>query len=169
MILNKNESIQNTAYQLHQAFSPEMQIYSQATLKRVKPLSQIGQIKRNENNEISILFNLKGELDGKIICSVDLSDHEINRNTIMTFQSLFSESMNILLGQFLTDLESQTGLMSIIDHPEVILKDKSSHLMETFIKMFAFNLMTEYELITPKDNYFCQISIFATKVTSHEV
>ena len=163
MGLDYNRYKKNFIHRLHEAFDSDIDIYNQAVLKRTKPLNEFtGHL---YNDDLSILFKLKGEVEGQIICSIELHKDASSGH----LQSLFTESMNILLGKFLTELEDSIGLMSIISHPEVINKPRRDSLVKTHSSRYKLNLITKYELFTLKDSYSCHIHILANQKGTKEV
>jgi chemotaxis protein CheY-P-specific phosphatase CheC len=171
MNLNHSKSLtkSNFTHLLHGHLPTEVNIYSEAVLKRKAPLMAFSKVSEVNEKELTILFQLNGEMQGQILCTIDLTQKKFNDSHIMILQSLFTESMNILLGQFLTDLEQDTEIMSMISHPEIILREKKNKLLEDLIENYSYNLSTKYELFTIKDSYQCSIYILANKKTTKEV
>lgn len=163
MGLDYNRYKENFIHRLHEAFDQNIDIYNQAVLKRTNPLIEFDDYQYN--NELSILFQLKGEVEGQIICSINLSN-DTGSNQL---QSLFTESMNILLGKFLTELEDKIGLMSLISPPELINNGRRDSLIKTHASRYKLNLITKYELFTLKDSYTCNIHILANQKGTKEV
>lgn len=163
MGLDYNRYKKNFIHRLHEAFETDIDIYNQAMLKRAAPLIEFTE--HEYNNEHSILFQLKGEVEGQIICSINLNDDTGSGH----LQSLFTESMNILLGKFLTELESNIGLMSVISHPEIINKRKRDTLAGSHSSRYKLNLITKYELYTLRNSYTCHIHILANQKGTKEV
>lgn len=165
MTLEYGRETLNFIHQLHQSFEPEVNIYNQAVLRRVAPLNRKAQLFQKEKDTIVILFRLSGEIEGQIVCSLKVKSEK----NIDSIRSLFTESMNILLGKFLTQLEDETGFMSIISIPEVLEdNEKIKKLSESFSK---YNLIcsTEYELHSLSDTYPCHIQMIANKKSIKEV
>ncbi|MEX0797852.1 MAG: hypothetical protein WD025_00305 [Bacteriovoracaceae bacterium] len=153
------EGIQNS-------IAPELNIYNQAHLEIDRPLVKASRIHKKTNNEIGVIFNVEGELKGKIICLVDLYEKKLDSEKMRHFQSLFTESMNILAGQLLTSFEEETGLMSVITQPKIISRS------ETFEKIGMegdLKLSLGYKLITELEDYDCRIYILANEARVREV
>jgi chemotaxis protein CheY-P-specific phosphatase CheC len=154
---------------LSQCMAVDLNIYNQAHLTRIESPKLINALPIKSNNEIAITFNLEGELKGSIVCLVNLENSDIDIKNAMRIQSLITESMNILLGQFLTNLEEETGLMSILSNPKVIgISDKLPSLM-SFKKKTDINIKTRYQLITSMERYDCLIIIQANQTAVKEV
>lgn len=169
MSLTLNRKNTNFIHQLHSHLPTGIKIYNQAVMKRSAPLTAFTNIENLNDKELTILFQLQGELQGQVVCTVDLTDRNLQNSHIQVFQSLFTESMNILLGQFLTELERDRDLMSAISHPELIHKEKKNKLLQVLNSKYALNLATKYELFTIKDSYNCSIYILANKNATKEV
>lgn len=153
----------NFIHRLHEAFENDIDIYNQAVIKKTKPLNEYQD--QQYTDDLSILFQLKGEVEGQIICSIELNKDKTSGH----LESLFTESMNILLGKFLTELEDSIGLMSVISHPELITKSKRDSLIKMHGPRYKLNLITNYELFTLKDSYTCHIHILANQKGTKEV
>lgn len=151
---------------IQKSIIPEMNIYNQAHLEIDRPLVKASRIHKKTNNEIGVLFNIEGELKGKVVCLVDLYEKQIDSNKINHFQSLFNESMNILIGQLLTSLEEETDIMSVITEPKVISRTETFERLgcETDLKMSL-----GYKLITQLESYDCRIYILANQLNAREV
>lgn len=168
MVVNSFQNRQtNLMEKIHLAFSPTLSIYNQAVLERCNPIQLFNTLDIDETNKINILFKLEGELTGHIICSFCVDNKVESNDDLFHLQSIFTESMNILLGKFLTDLEAETGLMSLITSPK-LLKNKS-YIDE--INSFSHNikLKTQYQLSTLKDQFECMIYINANNKSSSRV
>jgi hypothetical protein len=103
-------------------------------------------------NQSRVIFPINGELTGFIECTTSMK---------VNF-SLFVESMNILLGQMLTNLESESDLLVRLEPP--ILSEKE---FETDQYEISTNLM--YELNTLAKSYDCKILFYANKHKAKEV
>lgn len=70
---------------------------------------KFSQIPKIEDNKI-ICFNVNGDINGSFYCTIDkeISDYEF---------SIFTESMNIMLGNTLASLEENSGFVVNIDCP----------------------------------------------------
>lgn len=163
MGLDYNRYKKNFIHRLHEAFEADIDIYNQASLKRIQSLNEYTD--HQYNDDLSIIFQLKGEVEGQIICSIKLNKDKDS----IHLKSLFTESMNILLGKFLTDLEEKIGLMSVISVPELITRTKRDSLIKTHSSRYKLNLITSYELLTLKDSHTCHIHILANQKGTKEV
>ena len=151
---------------IQSSICPEVNIYNQAHLELERPLVRASRIHKKTNNEIGVTFNIEGELSGKAICLVDLYDKEISSDDVSRLHSLFSESMNILLGKLLTNFEEETELMSVITSPKHISRS------ETFSNTGAnsdLKMSLGYKLITNQESYNCRIYILANEINGKEV
>lgn len=159
----------NLMEKVHLSFSPALSIYNQAVLERSKPIQLFSEPNIKGKNKLNILFKLEGELDGHIICSFTLPKDisEIKKEDIVQFQSIFTESMNILLGKFLTDLEDETGIMSLISSPKLL---NNLNLLDEMNKYpHSIKLKTDYELLTMSNKFDCTIYINANNKSSQNI
>lgn len=152
-------------HQLHMAFTSGIDIYNQAVLKRTSPLDNNPKFHIRNNNELIILFQLKGEIEGQIVCSMELN----STKNISSIRSLFTESMNILLGKFLTEIEDETGYMSVISTPELLEDAKKIEQLSSNISKYKLVCSTTYNLHTISHTYPCKIQILANKKVTKEV
>lgn len=148
------------------SISPEINIYNQAQLELERPMIRASRIHKKTNNEIGALFKIDGELKGQVICLVDLYDKTIPGHKYAYFQSLFVESMNIFLGQLLTNLENETDIMTVLSAPKIIGRNEQFHNIKDEQDL---RLSIGYRLITEDSSYNCRIYILADKVGSREV
>lgn len=148
------------------SLTPEINIYNQAQLELERPMIRASRIHKKTNNEIGALFRLDGELKGQVICLVDLYDKSIPAHKYAFFQSLFVESMNIFLGQLLTNLENETDIMTVLSAPKIIGRNDQ---FQNIKDEQDLRLSLGYRLITGENSYNCRIYILADKVGSREV
>lgn len=139
----------------------ELNIYNQAELIKGKSEHSLLNFGK-KGSELGIAFNLEGDLDGFIFCQVSTRDLNLTSENSKHIQSLFTESMNILLGRFLTDLEDETNLMSLITHPRLITKQHLSELEKMDLKR-EITFQVDYDLITTFYNLPCKIFFCAHK------
>src|SRR5690606_6727475 len=102
---------------INHSFLEELNIYNHAQLYRDSALKKAYVIEKS-STEIGAIFELSGELKGSIVCLVDLFNNDNSTTNISYFRSLFLESMNILLGSFLTNLEELSHIMSLTSAPK---------------------------------------------------
>ena len=147
---------------IHYAYPSELDIYSQVVLKRSSSLEvfKVGQF--NSSNKFNISFSLSGELNGNFVCQFNKEDISLEN------QSIFTESMNIVIGKMLTNLERKTGLMSMISNPSK-LADNHSFFESLSNHPHHINLCTDYKLITLKKNIDVTIFLFAQRTKKVEV
>ena len=153
---------------INKSFNNELSIYGQAHLNRNDSLRKAIAIDKSFD-EIGVIFKLDGELQGSIICTLNLKEHELDNDKTIFFQSLFMESMNILLGSFLTNLEEESGVMSIISNPRFMSKnDVIPHdLLNNYTNVNIWNL--GYLFQTTMGKYDCKVQMIAKKNRTIEV
>jgi hypothetical protein len=147
---------------IHYAYPETLDIYGQAVLKRAGALEVFKQKEFDPSKGFNITFSLHGELDGNIICQFDKTEKSFEN------LALFTESMNILIGKFLTKLESTTGLMNMISSPKLL---DPSHVFFKGLENHPhhINLKTDYEVITLSKIIKASLYIFAQRTSTVEV
>ena len=163
----KSKQIGEMSY-INDSFVAELNIYNQACLTRESALRKVHVIEKTPT-EMAVIFSLEGELKGSIICTVDLDNKEIDKKEAIFFQSLYMESMNILLGSFLTNLESISSIMSVISSPKYLKPNDyiPGGISDNLAHFTVWSL--EYCLHTLKENFDCKIYIVANKKSIIEV
>jgi chemotaxis protein CheY-P-specific phosphatase CheC len=168
MVVNSFQSKKsNLMEKIHLSFSPALSIYNQAVLERSKPIQLFSKLEIETEGRVNILFKLEGELAGHIICSFLIENKEITKDQLFQYQSIFTESMNILLGKFLTQLEDVSGLMSLISSPKLLSNNKFINEINDF--PHTTKLKTQYQLLTMKNSFDCTIYINANNKSSSKV
>lgn len=137
---------------------PELNIYNQAHLVLERPLVKASRIHKKTNNEIGVIFEIAGELKGRVFCLIDLYNKNLGSSSLGNFQSLFTESMNILIGRLLTSLEEQTEIMSILTNPKMIARHDT---FENIGASSSLKLSFGYKLITQLESFDCRIYFLA--------
>lgn len=167
LISKRNTSDEEMNF-IHLALVQELNIYNQAHLTRESALKKVYVIEKT-GQEMAALFELHGEIRGTVVCLIDLYNRSIPEQEFSLFKSLFQESMNILLGTFLTNLENISNIMGLISSPRLI---NQSEMIPGFI---ADNLgqmkvwATDYKLHTAKNSYDCKVYIVGNRKHTIEV
>jgi hypothetical protein len=132
-----------------QSCPTNIDIYGQAVLRRY---TNTDSLIISPPNQSRVIFPICGELKGIIICKTSMK---------VNF-TLFVESMNILLGQMLTNLENDSNLLLRLEPPILTEKElKTDH--------YEISTSLMYELNTLAKSYDCQILFFANKHKLKEV
>lgn len=149
---------------INDSFSDEINIYNQAILVRSSALRKTTFVEKKAS-ELGVTFLLSGEIKGAIACTIGLLDKELPQNEYIFFQSLFMETMNILMGNLLTNIEKNSDLMAVCGSPKLL--KTSDQLPDIFSnsKGSASIVQIEYTLKTLRDEYTC--NIFLTAIKSH--
>lgn len=92
----------------------ELSIYGQAHLELAKNQNKILYTKESLS-KFSISFHLSGDITGLIKCELEES---FNTQDTSYLESLFSESMNIVIGNILTNLGKNFDIRALISHPQ---------------------------------------------------
>lgn len=145
--------------QLAAAVEKEMNIYNQAFLIEHTPLIHTEVFHKKTSQEVPLSFELEGELNGFILCYLEADPEIINNKNYPFFQSLYIESMNIALGQFFTNLEKNSSLLTTISHPDINMK--KIEMIEKFENKFR-KYTWNYKLVSQMRELNCRI-IFLLK------
>lgn len=108
---------------LNDALIDDLNIYHQAYLSLDGPLMECSVQHQITKYEYPIIFNLSGDLSGNIICLLDSYKKVIKDEENSLFQSLYIESMNILLGQYLTKVEDVSNLSLLLSPPVTLTEN----------------------------------------------
>lgn len=139
---------------LQDAIIPEMNIYNQAYLEIERPLVEAASVHPKTSHEIGVSFKVEGQISGKIYCLLDTFNKEIKPKESQFFQLLFVESMNILIGRMLTNIEKEHGLMAILSNPtlspcndeqEFAVDGKSTHTKTMAVGYKLIALFNEFD------------------------
>ena len=103
--------------EVHNSLIPELNIYNQAHIELSEPIQKIMRNKIVEQADFNVHFHVGGELEGEIITSLtSLSDEPMSMNRS---SSIFLETMNILVGRVLTNLEVESDLFCYIQSSHI--------------------------------------------------
>ncbi len=145
----------------------EINIYNQAFLHLDRPLIQSTVNHEKTKHELPIAFKLDGDISGSILCLLDTYNKNIPENEAQLFKSLYVESMNILLGQFFTNLDNKYSMSGIISNPTIPNDSiiQSLHSKSFSVESFSMG----YKLISNSLEFDCRIIFNLNKVRSFEV
>lgn len=90
----------------------DLNIYGQANLEKLNNSSI-----ETEKPELIVNFDLNGEMRGEVFCQLSPSNKKKEDTSFK--EALFIESMNILLGNILTNLELKFGRKVQISAPKI--------------------------------------------------
>lgn len=114
---------------LYQSTVEEINIYNQAYLQLDRPLIRANQIHIPTKYELPVSFKLSGAINGSIVCLLDTYKKVINQEEQSSFQSLYIESMNILLGKICTKFDDNYNLGLEISAPQILNPDEITKLI----------------------------------------
>ena len=146
--------------ELYNSFDKKIHIYDKIILEN-SSLIQVCKYKPDFTNfDDKVIFSIDGYLSGFIICSIEDMNKE---NT-----SIYTESMNILLGIFLTNLGKESGTLNTLTPPKVI------SINHTFFKsleerQFDINLKVHYKSFSTEASTNCDIYILANHSKAKKV
>jgi chemotaxis protein CheY-P-specific phosphatase CheC len=133
----------------------ELNIYNQAYLELDRPLIKTSVLHSKTQYEYPVIFRIDGDFYGTIVCLLDTYNKNIVPEEETTFKSLYIESMNILIGQMMTNLENHYGLTGLISSPRV---PSNETLENSFEKSFQTESLTMgYKLISNKTEFDCRV------------
>jgi chemotaxis protein CheY-P-specific phosphatase CheC len=158
MIENVQREKHPNSYYLENYIPEKVSIYSEGILRK-------SDIQFNAEKSYHILFKIQGELNGIIVCSFDVSELTNTNYNFSHINALFSESMNILLGNFLTNLEEKTTIMGHLSHPEIISDEKRQNIIQ-WADQIVIHENLNLQLITLQNTYNCLIEFIAHPLKS---
>ncbi|MFT6630826.1 MAG: chemotaxis protein CheY-P-specific phosphatase CheC [Bacteriovoracaceae bacterium] len=133
----------------------ELNIYNQAYLELDRPLIKTSVKHKKTQFELPIAFNIDGDFSGSIICLLDSYDKKITNQEESSFKSLYIESMNILLGKMMTNLENHYEITALISEPKI---PSNESIEKSFKSSFTTeSLSMGYNLISNKNEFDCRI------------
>lgn len=141
---------------LNDTLVDEINIYHQAFLSLETPLMECSVIHPITKYELPICFQVQGDITGNIVCLLDTYKKELKPEELSLFQSLYIESMNILLGQYFTDLEEQANLTMILSSPIALKQDVIEQMIEED-SQDRLRLSMGYQLIYNTQEFNCRI------------
>jgi hypothetical protein len=155
-VVKKNHSQNQDSKFNHQLLSylpTKLNIYDQAYLLKMQSTLEMGSFNIKWPNDINLLFSLGGELQGYVLSTLSLGKVQLNSSKTKDLKDIFSESINIMLGQFLTKLDGQLGLMINLSPPRylnstpripVILKETKPYMHQFKIDYIFIHQGIEY-------------------------
>lgn len=136
-------------FKLQSSLKEEINIYNYAYLILDCPLIEIKTSHPQTQNEISIQFRIEGEIEGSVTCLIDTFKRSINIDSEKSKKSIFTESMNILVGNIFTALENNHHIYAICSSP--VLNKNPIHSTRDL------NLSMSYKLLIEAEEYDCRI------------
>ena len=152
----------NTSLDLFKYFPLHLNIYDQAFVLRSEEKIE-EKIFIKEENEVAVAFKLEGELRGSIVCLLNLGTRKLSQGEENYLYSLFTESMNILMGQFLTNLEDQLGILSSISAPRMYLSHDPLPTSLAYNTQFGIHTSSAMTLVARGLEFKSRIFIQANK------
>lgn len=101
---------------------PELNIYNQAQLEIDTPFLKTTVIHAKTNHELGVVLKLEGDIEGEVYCFLDTYQKDISETEGNFFKTLYIESINILMGQIMTNLENEHNINCLISHPQFLDK-----------------------------------------------
>jgi len=163
VIRHKKSSYLNFMEALNLNLESQLNIYNQAVLKRSAAISLLSKELDSANSkDFIIMFEIQGEFDGFLIAQ--LSAQENIEYSSDHFHSLFVESINILGGKLLTNLDQNFDLLCTLSPPRQLSSFDSINNSK-----YKFKLKTNYELITLNNTYDCNLIFVGNEKILKEV
>lgn len=160
-----NRRVSDSDYLLfNKSFDKSLNIYSQAYLERSSSIAKIADFSKKDD-EFGVSFLISGEISGKIYCLVKIHEKELHSKRTVEFQSLFIESMNILLGNFFTTLEKESGMMCMISSPKILKMNDRLTISNDKIIGSAYHFLTKYNLHYSNSKSQCRVFLLASNQT----
>lgn len=150
-------------HQFNSSLPREVNIYNQAFLILDRPIVKAQRIHQPTDHEIVLQFIVTGELEGSFTCLLDTYKKDITSAEKNTFLSLYTESMNILLGRFLSNLDDEFDILSALSAPSNLSKERYTQYLTQSSESEKYSF--GYTLISNFKEYDCRI-IFNRKINS---
>ena len=141
---------------LNRSLVEELNIYHQAYLHLERPLIQSSVNHSITKHELPITFLLQGDIDANIICLLDTYNKNISEEERSLFQSLYIESMNILMGKISTNLENKFYYSTILSHPITSEKETLNKVVEEET-LNSIRLSAGYKMTYNTQEFDCRI------------
>jgi hypothetical protein len=139
-----------------------LNIYDQAFVLKSEEKIEIP-LNNKKANEIAVAFNIDGELKGSIVCILELGVRKLSQAEENYLYSLFIESMNIFLGQFLTNIENKYDLMSTLSTPKIYLMNDLLPSGLSYNPNFNVHSNSKLNLVARGIEFNCRLYIQANK------
>lgn len=135
----------------------EINIYHQAYISLERPIIVSKNIHQITKYERSVYFNIRGDIEGNVICLLDMYNKTVHDRDKALFHSLYIESMNILLGKILTNLENYYYYTAMLDSPQIIENNRLDHIISD--DFFSIKLCAGYTLTFNQQEFDCRLII----------
>lgn len=160
-MIEKNINLTYSELQLglSEASVKELNIYNQAYIILERPVLKSRTFHMPTKHEIPLIFKVSGDLSGYISCCMDLEEEKENTPNINFIQSLYIESMNIVLGKLLTNLDFQSDMLCTLQEPEIFPTDAKLNLLRDYASkndIYGWS----YKLICQSREFDCRINFF---------
>ncbi len=115
----------------------QLSLYQRASLRKltVEVLEAFSPGSFHQSSMV-IGFGMTGELEGFVLCEASLDEFITSEGKYRFVQGLFVESMNILLGKILTQIENTFDLMCYMTPPKVLNHDSNNTMLLKEIENF---------------------------------
>jgi hypothetical protein len=143
-------AIKRAIKHMNEILPEEISLYQRASVKKreIKTLHKID-FSGIEKNHMFIGFGITGEIKGFVVCEANIMDFGSSSNSYKFVQGLFVESMNILLGKIMTEMEEYFDLMCYITPPKILSRNDSNSMLMQEIQNFkadSFILNALYDI-----------------------
>ena len=152
---------------LNAALTEEINIYHQAHLSLERPLVKSSVSRPITKYELPITFQIQGDIDASVICLLDTYEKELSTEEHSLFQSLYIESMNILLGKFITNLENNGHISGLLSCPISLKEDIINTIINDDNNILQLGM--GYKLIYNTREFDCRILLNIKKQRFPEV
>ena len=133
----------------------ELNIYNQAFLELDRPLIKTSVKHKKTQFELPIAFAIDGDFSGSIICLLDSYEKRLTSQDETSFRSLYVESMNILLGKMMTNLENHYEITALISDPKTPSDESIQKSFESSFNMESLSM--GYKLISNQNEFDCRV------------
>ena len=144
----------------------ELNIYNQAYLNLETPMIRTKVLHEGTKSEKHVSFPVNGDFNGVVAAFLDTFGKEMSTEDNQLLDSLFVESMNILLGRLFTKIEKISDLNILLGSPNV-----NSKISLNALKKGSHSLTYSigYKLLFNAKEFNCRIVVILTKNKITEV
>ncbi|MDA8792676.1 hypothetical protein N9N67_05490, partial [Bacteriovoracaceae bacterium] len=101
-----------------ESFPAKLDLFSQVHLIKLSSTFESYKQYQVPKNHLCYAFKLDGELKGSVIGMLNFQNSKLPDQVLSNLKNVFTESLNVLLGKFLTNLEESNNIMATLSAPK---------------------------------------------------